>query len=67
MFENICVTITHKVIQQSLFWSLNYHLHFSLLPVIKDTAITVAELPVMWDTDLTRLHDTCSTGNSQQK
>lgn len=66
MPEKICVTITHKLIQQSLFWPLNYHVHFSLLPMAKDMVITVAGLSAMWDTDLTRLQTTCHWGQSAE-
>lgn len=39
MFDKIYL---HKDIKMSIFWSLNYHAHFSLFPVIRDLGITVA-------------------------
>lgn len=64
MFENICLTIIHKVIQQNIFWSSNVPVHFSLLPVIKDMDTTEA---VIRKTYLNRHYHTSSTGNNQQK
>ena len=61
------ITIIHKVIHQSIPWSLNYGVHFSSLPVIKDMVMTMAGLSVIWNIDLNTLNDISSTGNNQQK